>query len=201
MFDDDVDPPKRVLTLPDWVEWNDQIPALHVKAPLNLSDINPVYEFRVMAMVDDDKEEMAEEKLIVVIAHSCFNKCPKHFGVGCEDWELYLKSMGVFGIVMFMCGCIGHCIIGTLHEWVMNRNRKRRVDDDRIQRHMMYRKVLQEDPDLQDDWEWKHWFDDDTEEWTPNGPSKKCDCKKNMRKMCWIFWLNCCCFKDQVRFV
>lgn len=201
MFDDDVDPPKKILDLPEWVEWDDQIPALHVKAPANLSNINPVYEFRVMAMVDDDKEEMAEEKLIVVVAHSCFNKCPKHFGVGCEDWDLWMKTMGVFGMIFFVWGCVGHCIVATAYEWVMNRKRKRRVDDDRVARRIEYARLLKHDPDSVADDEENHWFDDYDDIWRPNGRPKRFDCCESMRWACWIFWINCCCFKDLTRVV
>lgn len=188
MFDDDVDPPKKILTIPEWVEWDDQVPSLHVHAPLNLSNINPVYEFRVMAMVDDDKEEMAEEKLIVVIAHSCFNKCPKHFGVGCEDWDKYMMMAGVYSIVMFTIGCIGHCILSTLHEWRMNRMRKRRVDDDRIARRIEYKKLKISGESDED-----HWSSDDDDVYYKYGRPKPL--WEKIRRWPWICYINCCCLK------
>mmetsp|Transcript_34117 Transcript_34117/g.55617 ORF Transcript_34117/g.55617 Transcript_34117/m.55617 type:complete len:201 (-) Transcript_34117:93-695(-) len=197
MYDDDVDPPKKISTLPDWVEWDDTIPSLHINAPANLSDINPVYEFRILAMVENDKEAMAEEKVVVVIAHSCFNKCPKHFGVGCEDWDLYMITAGVYGVVMLLSGCILHCILATAHEWVMNRDRKRRVDNERVGRRIEYAKLLKHDPDAVEDDEMNHWSDDDDEVWHKNPRPKPFDCQRETRKMCWIFCINCCCFKNE----
>ena len=193
MYDDDVDPPKRISKLPSWVEWDESIPSLHINAPSNLSNINPVYEFRIMAMVENNKEEMAEEKLIVVIAHSCFNMCPKHFGIGCEDWDLYMTAAGLYGVVMLMTGCIIHCIIGTAHEWVMNRDRKRRVDDERIGRRLEYMR-LKKQGNYSDD-EMNHWSSDEDEVWRPQAMKKEFDCQKITKRYLWIFWLNCCCFK------
>eukprot|EP01083_Nonionella_stella_P008822 25540_1 len=193
MYDDDVNPPKKISTLPDWVEWDESIPSLHINAPANLSDINPVYEFRIMAMVENNKEEMAEEKVIVVIAHSCFNKCPKHFGIGCEDWDLYMTAAGVYGVIMLITGCIAHCIIGTAHEWVMNRDRKRRVDDDRMGRRIEYAR-LKKFENVSDD-EMNHWSSDDDDVWRPHGKPKEFNCTKCTKRWLWICWINCCCFK------
>lgn len=202
MYDDDVEPPKRISTIPEWVEWDSQTPALHIDAPSNMTHKSPVYEFRVMAMVDDNAkpEEIAEEKVVVVVAHSCFNRCPSHWGIGCEDWDLYLASVTVYGVFMLITGCCIHCAMARAYRWVINRDRRRRIDEARIRRRADFKKLKEMNKDLDEEMYYECDDSDDEAEHRADGKPIVFDITENIRHFLWVFWLNFgCCRVDRIQ--
>ena len=203
MYDDDENPPVKIDHIPEWVEWDATVPSLHIHAPSNLSQINPVYEFRVMAMTDNEKEELAEESVIVVVAHSCFNTCPNIFGLHCENWDYYMNLAGLFGVIMLCTGVMTHCIIGTWHDHVLEMKRRKLVNSQHLLARMLeMKKMKQCHPEMQKenyDREWDRWSDDDDDVWYPKGKPKEFDWDlflKTMKNVLWRCYLYCCCFRS-----
>ena len=157
---------------PSWITFDHSVPYLEALPPKNLSDLSAVYTLRVMAMTAEN-QEIAEEELILVVAHSCFKKCPKHFGIGCEDWELWMIMAGIYGFFLLIVGwCLHGCIV-ALWERNLNAHRKQFMEQntDPRERALMIEKDFYFDDDL--DW---------------NGKKKKTKCQKCLRNVQYFIW-------------
>ena len=95
----------------------------------------------------------------------------------------------IYATIMFLSGCISHCILVKLHNWVFNRNRAIRVDDERKERRVKYSVLKQREHDLDDD----YYSSDDSEEFTGEGPKSWL---QKTKKCVWIICYNCCGVKS-----
>ena len=129
-----------------------------------------------------ENQEIAEEELILVIAHSCFKKCPKHFGIGCEDWELWMIMAGVYGFFLLTVGwCLHGCIV-TLWERHLNEQRQRC----KIQHINPRERAIMIEKDF--------YFDDDLD-W--NGKRKQTKCEKCLKTVKYCFWTKVFAFRPK----
>ncbi|ETO31989.1 hypothetical protein RFI_05125, partial [Reticulomyxa filosa] len=106
---------------PYWLDFDHKYPRFVARPPKNLSLIEPAYTVRVLAK-PLHSSNIAEEELVLIVQHTCFEKCPKHFGVGCTDWELMMTAAGAYGLIMFALGIFCH---HTLHFCVESYQRER----------------------------------------------------------------------------
>ena len=111
---------------PYWITFDQTIPKITINAPVNITDIEPAYGFKIIARSNKD-ESIAEDDLIIIISKKCFHQCSKHYGVGCEDWSLWFLTTVVYGSLLFIIGMYTHGCLRMYYEYKLNSSRKIRI--------------------------------------------------------------------------
>merc|ERR550525_975 len=127
------------------------------------------------------------------------SQCPSHWGIGCEDWDLYLASVTIYGIFMLITGCCIHCAMVRAWRWVINRDRKRRIDKARLRRREDYKRLKQMDKDIEEEMMYECSDSEDDEIHRPDDKPIVFDVSERCRHFMWVCWLNFgCCRVDRI---
>jgi len=125
------------------------------------------------------------EEFVLIIDRPCFYACPRHFGLGCEDWYLWLIACILYSCMLFWFGWCLHGGIVRLFDYYMNSKRKKRPNDINLQPFTKKKKFNE-----------RKYFDSDSEEeYTSSGRKDTFTfkMKKNVKKLCSNY---ICCLRN-----
>ena len=188
LIDEDTD---EIIPKPYWIKFNKTEPIIVINAPLNITDIEPAYGFKIIAESYKDDEELIEEDLILIISKKCFHRCTVHWGTACEDWEMWTLMTVTYVALSFIVGMWIHGCCQIYSEYQINSKRKVR-----IYRESEQLKFLNNNDD-DNDYNKNDVIDTGDAIYVGKRRKPPRDLAKIFDETLWYCWMKCCCLRTR----